>query len=59
MFGRLPCLDNPQCAWYFYAPSLEAQGGTALSAYIANKGYMDFATTSKKLGKGTGFWVNR
>jgi alpha-tubulin suppressor-like RCC1 family protein len=51
--------DNPQSAWYFYAPSLEAQGGTALSGYIANKGYIDFATANKKLGNGTGFWVNR
>jgi hypothetical protein len=51
--------DNSASAWYFYAPSLEAQGATALSTYIANKGYMDFATASKKLGNGTGFWVNR
>ncbi len=51
--------DNPSSKWYFYAPSLEEQGGTALSGYIANKGYLDFTTTNKKLGSGTGFWVNR
>jgi hypothetical protein len=51
--------DNPQGAWYFYAPLLEEQSGTALSGYIANNGYLDFSTTNKKLGNGTGFWVNR
>ena len=49
--------DNPSSKWYFYAPSLETQGGTALSGYIAGKGYLDFG--SKTLGNGTGFWVNR
>jgi alpha-tubulin suppressor-like RCC1 family protein len=51
--------DNQQSAWYFYAPSLAAQGGTALSDYISKKGYLDFVTANKKLGNGTGFWVNR
>ena len=51
--------DNAQSAWYFYAPSLEAQGGTALSGYIAGKGYLDFSSNNKTLGSGTGFWVNR
>ena len=51
--------DNSSSKWFFYAPSLETQGGTALSGYIANKGYLDFATTNKKLGNGTGFWVSR
>ena len=51
--------DNPKSAWYFYAPSLEAQGATALLGYIANKGYLDFGAANKKLGNGTGFWVNR
>lgn len=49
--------DNPASKWYFYAPSLEAQGGSALSNYIAEKGYLDFG--GKRLGNGTGFWVNR
>jgi len=49
--------DNPASKWYFYAPSLETQGGTALSGYIASKGYLDFG--SKTLGGGIGFWVNR
>ena len=51
--------DNPQSAWYFYAPSLETQGGTALSGYITTKGYLDFGSNNKTLGNGTGFWVNR
>jgi hypothetical protein len=39
------------------APSREAQGGTALSGFIASKGYPDFG--SKTQGGGIGFWVNR
>ena len=51
--------DNPAAKWYFYASSLAAQGGTALSNYIASKDYLDFTSANKTLGKGTGFWVNR
>jgi hypothetical protein len=51
--------DNASSQWYFYAPSLEAQGGTALSDYIATKNYLDFTQRNKMLGNGTGFWVNR
>ena len=51
--------DSLSSNWYFYAPSLEAQGGTALSDYIATKAYLDFNSSSKVLGNGTGFWVNR
>lgn len=51
--------DNPLSKWYFYAPSLEAQGGSALTDYIAGKSYLDFTSNNKTLGKGTGFWVNR
>ena len=43
--------------WYFYAPSLEANG--TLSSYITSKGYLDFTTANKTLGPGVGFWVNR
>lgn len=49
--------DNPQSKWYFYAPSLEANGG--LANYVASKGYLDFAQYGKTLGNGAGFWVNR
>ena len=49
--------DNPAAKWYFFAPSLAAQSGSALSNYIAGKGYLDFG--GKTLGNGTGFWVNR
>ena len=51
--------DNPARAWYFYAPSLEAQGGTKLIDYITGKSYLDFTQHNKSLGNGTGFWVNR
>ena len=51
--------DNPSSKWFFYAPSLEEQGATALSGYIEGKGYLDFTTANKTLGKGAGFWVNR
>ena len=49
--------DSAQSKWYFYAPSLQAQGGTALSDYIKTNGYLDFASASKTLGPGTGFWI--
>ena len=51
--------DSASAKWLFYAPSLEEQGGTALSGYIASKGYLDFTQANRKLGNGTGFWVNR
>ncbi len=51
--------DSLQSQWYFYAPHLEAQGGTALTDYIVNKGYFDFTATHKLLGPGLGFWVNK
>ena len=51
--------DNAQSKWYFYAPSLEAQGGTALSDYITAHGYLDFTSAGKTLGPGVGFWVNK
>ena len=49
--------DSAQSKWYFYAPSLQAQGGTVLSDYIKTNGYLDFASASKTLGPGTGFWI--
>lgn len=51
--------ENLQSKWYFYTPSLEAKGGSALSDYISGKGYKDFTANNKTLGNGTGFWVNR
>ena len=50
--------DTVQSKWYFYAPSLQAQGGTVLSDYIKTNGYLDFTSASKTLGPGVGFWVN-
>jgi hypothetical protein len=48
--------DNALAQWYFYAPSLQANG--SLGPYIAGKGYLDFTQHSKTLGNGLGFWVN-
>jgi hypothetical protein len=48
--------DNTLSQWYFYAPSLQANG--SLGTYIAGKGYLDFTQHSKTLGNGLGFWVN-
>ena len=50
--------DSARSKWYFYAPSLQAQGGSALSNYISTKGYLDFTSASKTLGPAVGFWVN-
>ena len=51
--------DNPQTKWYFYSPQLDAKGGTALTDYIASKGYLDFTAANRLLWPGTGFWVNK
>ena len=51
--------DNANSKWYFYAPSLETQGATALSAYISSQGYLDFTSANRTLGPGVGFWVNK
>jgi len=51
--------DNPLSKWYFYSPSLDGNGGTALLDYTVGKGYLDFAATGKLLGAGLGFWVNK
>ena len=51
--------DSALSQWYFYAPSLQTQGGNALSDYISAKGYLDFASANKTLGPGVGFWANK
>jgi alpha-tubulin suppressor-like RCC1 family protein len=51
--------DANQTNWYFYAPSLDAQGGSVLSEYISSKTYKDFTSNGKTLGNGVGIWVNR
>lgn len=50
--------DNAQAKWYFYAPTLDGQGGTILKDYAATKGYLDYATSGKNLTLGNGFWVS-
>ena len=51
--------DNAESKWYFYSPQLDAKGGTALTDYIASKGYLDFTAANRLLLPGTGFWVNK
>jgi hypothetical protein len=51
--------DHAQSQWYFYAPSLKAQGGSAFVDYIASRKYRDFDSAGKTLGVGAGFWVHR
>lgn len=50
--------NTSQSKWYFYAPGLEAKGGTALADFISGNGYLNFTTANQKLGPGIGFWVN-
>jgi photosystem II stability/assembly factor-like uncharacterized protein len=51
--------NNAMSKWYFYAPSLQSLGGTALVDYISANGYLDFTLGNKTLGSGVGFWVNK
>jgi hypothetical protein len=48
--------DTGTMNWYFYAPGLDAQGGTVLSDYLTSKNYLNFGT--KTLDATTGFWAN-
>ena len=52
--------DAGQTLWYFWAPNLVNNGG--LAAYLASKGYLDFAalpgTPMGTLSPTTGVWVN-
>jgi len=51
--------DDTATLYYFYAPSLQAQGGTVLSDYIASHGHLDFTTANRLLTPGSGFWVQK
>jgi hypothetical protein len=48
--------DNALSQWYFYAPSLDT--GSNLADYARANRYLDFATTSKTVRNGDGFWVH-
>jgi hypothetical protein len=48
--------DALNSAWFFYAPSLDRN--QVLADYVTSKGYQDFTKQNKKLGSGSGFWVN-
>ena len=58
-FNSLWAWDAASQSWYFYAPSLEAQGSTAMTDYISSHGLKDFTGAARTLGANTGFWVNR
>jgi hypothetical protein len=47
--------DAPNNNWKFFAPALEAQGGSALADYITGKAYLPFSTA---LSAAEGFWLN-
>jgi len=47
--------DVSKMQWKFFAPALEAQGGTALSDYIGSKGYLPFGAA---LSAAEGYWLN-
>lgn len=51
--------DSVKKQWLFWAPSLEALGGTALRDYQTQKGYLDFGVENKMLKDGAGFWIKR
>ena len=46
---------SPPPTWKFYAPELEAQGGTVLADYITSHGYRPFTSA---LTAAEGFWLN-
>jgi hypothetical protein len=51
--------DAGQSHWYFYAPSLDGPGTSALGDYLASQGYRDFGGSGTTLGNAAGFWVLR
>ena len=50
--------DNGMGKWYFYAPSLAANGIDELRNYQYRKGYLDLESAGKKIEPGEGFWAN-
>ena len=56
-FQSLWAWDATQSRWYFYAPSLDAQGGSAMADYIAGRGLLDFSAAGRVLDPASGFWV--
>ena len=47
--------DKTAATWKFFSPSLELQGGTALTDFISANGYKQF---SAELAETEGIWVN-
>ncbi len=56
-FTTLWAWDATLANWYFYAPSMDADGTTTLSSYIASNRYLNFVSAT--LTPQTGFWVNK
>ena len=50
--------DSAKSKWYFYSPTLDAQGGTALQDFNRTMGYLDFNVMGKSLIPTAGFWAN-
>ena len=49
--------DALRSTWFFYAPSLDVLGGSALTDYIGAQGFRDFTGSAQTLGGGVGFWI--
>ncbi len=58
-FQSLWAWDTVSAKWYFYAPSLAAQGGEVLANYLTANGYLSFTTAGKVLDGKTGFFVTK
>lgn len=58
-FVSLWAWDSALSRWYFYSPALEAQGPTRIKEYTDSRGFLDFSTEQKKIGKGSGFWIRK
>jgi hypothetical protein len=56
-FSSVWAWDTTTGGYYFYAPSLQTQGGNSLLDYIRSHGYLDFTAASRSLTPGAGFWV--
>jgi subtilisin family serine protease/chitodextrinase len=59
-FVSLWAWDAEALTWYFYSPLLEASGGlAAVKAYADSHFFRHFQDYGRKIGPGSGFWVNR
>lgn len=47
--------EKTSSQWRFFAPAMESQGGTVLSDFVGEKGYLQFSSV---LSVNDGYWVN-